>query len=164
MWSGAFDMCAERPSLRHPLFTVAAQPSPLSKHRHRSSPEAHHKEPTTMNLVVLRGTLSSDPIDRLLASGSTIWTLEVTTRSTDGVFSAPVAWIDPPHPPRVATGDEVVVVGQVRRRFFRSGGLTQSRTEVVASAVVPARRAAEVRKALQRARLVLDDDTAEVVA
>jgi single-strand DNA-binding protein len=116
-----------------------------------------------MNLVVLRGTLSSDPIDRLLASGSTIWTLEVTTRSTDGVFSAPVAWIDPPHPPRVATGDEVVVVGQVRRRFFRSGGLTQSRTEVVASAVVPARRAAEMRKALQRARLVLDDTT-EVVA
>ena len=74
-----------------------------------------------MNVVVLRGTLSSDPIDRTLASGSTIWSLEVTTRTEEGAFSVPVAWADPPHPPRVTAGDEVVVVGQVRRRFFRSG-------------------------------------------
>lgn len=112
-----------------------------------------------MNIVVLRGTLSSDPIDRVLASGSTIWTLEVTTRSADGTSTAPVAWIDPPQPPRVAAGDEVVVVGQVRRRFFRSGGVTQSRTEVVATSVIPSRRTAEVRKALQRLRTALDDET-----
>lgn len=110
-----------------------------------------------MNHVVLRGTLSSEPVDRPLASGSVIWTLEVTTRTADGTFSAPVAWVDPPHPPRVGTGDEVLVVGQVRRRFFRSGGVTQSRTEVVASCVVPATRTAEVRKAVQRVRTALDD-------
>src|SRR4051812_19078752 len=100
-----------------------------------------------MNIVVLRGTLSSDPVDRQLASGSTIWTLQVTTRTADGAFSAPVAWVDPPLPPRFGAGDEVVVIGQVRRRFFRAGGVTQSRTEVVASAVVPAKRMADVRKA-----------------
>jgi single-strand DNA-binding protein len=111
-----------------------------------------------MNVVVLRGTLSSDPVDRTLASGSTIWNLEVTTRTEEGSFSAPVAWIDPPHPPRVAAGDDVVVVGQVRRRFFRAGGITQSRTEVVAAAVVPAKRHAEVRKALARARNALADE------
>ncbi len=113
-----------------------------------------------MNLVVLRGTLSSDPVDRQLVSGSTIWSLEVTSRTAEGVFSAPVAWLDPPHPPRVTSGDEVVVVGQVRRRFFRSGGSTQSRTEVVATSVTPARRTADVRRALQRARAVLDDQVA----
>ena len=84
-----------------------------------------------MNLVVLRGTLSSEPVDRQLASGSTVWSLEVTSRTADGVCSAPVAWVDPPHPPHVGSGDEVVVIGQVRRRFFRAGGATQSRTEVV---------------------------------
>jgi hypothetical protein len=31
----------------------------------------------------------------------------------------------------------VLVVGEVRRRFFRAGGVTQSRTEVLASAAVP---------------------------
>jgi single-strand DNA-binding protein len=111
-----------------------------------------------MNIVVLRGTLSSNPVDRTLASGSTIWNLEVTTRTEEGSFSAPVAWIDPPHPPRVEAGDDVVVVGQVRRRFFRAGGVTQSRTEVVATSVVPAKRAADVRKAMARARNALADD------
>jgi len=111
-----------------------------------------------MNLVVLRGTLSSEPVDRQLASGSTVWSLEVTSRTADGVCSAPVAWVDPPHPPRVGSGDEVVVIGQVRRRFFRAGGATQSRTEVVASSVTPARRTADVRRALQRARAALEDD------
>jgi single-strand DNA-binding protein len=115
-----------------------------------------------MNIVVLRGTLSSEPVDRTLASGSTIWSLEVTTRTEDGTFSAPVAWVDPPHPPRVAAGDDVVVVGQVRRRFFRAGGVTQSRTEVVAAAVVPAKRQAEVRKALARARNALADEAVGV--
>ena len=32
-------------------------------------------------------------------------------------------------------GQAVVVVGHVRRRFFRAGGATQSRTEVVAERV-----------------------------
>ena len=36
----------------------------------------------------------------------------------------------------------VVVVGRVRRRFFRAGGATASRTEVVADRVVPARQRA----------------------
>ena len=111
-----------------------------------------------MNVVVLRGTLSSEPVDRVLASGSTMWSLEVTTREEDGAYGAPVVWADPPRPPRFAVGDEVVVIGQVRRRFFRAGGATQSRTEVVASCIIAARRTSDVRKALQRARSRLDDE------
>jgi single-strand DNA-binding protein len=52
-------------------------------------------------------------------------------------------------------GDEVVVIGRVRKRFFRVGGATQSRTEVVATRVVPARRRAQVAKALGHAIEVL---------
>jgi single-strand DNA-binding protein len=45
----------------------------------------------------------------------------------------------------------VVVVGHVHRRYFRSGGATQSRTEVVVREVLPARQRAKVARALARA-------------
>jgi single-strand DNA-binding protein len=48
-------------------------------------------------------------------------------------------------------------VGRVRRRFFRAGGTTQSRTEVVADSVVPARQAKRARAAVEKARHTLDD-------
>lgn len=53
-------------------------------------------------------------------------------------------------PEVVAIGTEVCVVGYVRRRFFRSGSATSSRTEVVAHSVVPMRRMAQVRKAVEK--------------
>ena len=69
----------------------------------------------------------------------------------------PVAWLDPPTGGVPAgPGDELVVVGSVRRRFFRSGGTTQSRTEVVAERVVAAARRRDVRRALDAARAALD--------
>ena len=47
------------------------------------------------------------------------------------------------------------MVGSVRRRFFRAGGTTQSRTEVVAEKVLPARRGRDVRRALDAAGRLL---------
>jgi len=99
-----------------------------------------------MNIVVLRGRISSNPVVRSLASGSTLLSLEVTTRiEGEPALSAPVGWFDPPRTARFAVGDEVVVLGEVKRRFFRSAAGTQSRTEVVAVEVVPitARRRVE---------------------
>jgi single-strand DNA-binding protein len=94
-----------------------------------------------MNIVLLRGVLSSPPVVRTLPSGSELCAYEVTTPAEDGpACSVPVAWFDPPaRRTALLAGDEVVVVGHVRRRFFRSGGVTTSRTEVVAHGVVPAR-------------------------
>jgi len=43
------------------------------------------------------------------------------------------------------------VTGEVRRRFYRAGGVTQSRTEVVADALIPARQRRRVEAALSRA-------------
>ena len=108
-----------------------------------------------MNLVVLRGHLSGAPQVRLLSSGSTVHSFDLVTTGPDGRAAGPVAWIDPPPTTTLGEHAEVVVVGAVRRRFFRSGGSTQSRTEVVASEVIPASRRARVQRrlALEASRL-----------
>lgn len=101
------------------------------------------------NVVVLCGTLSAEPRPRELPSGTTLTQFDVTTRVDSGTHSVPVAWFDPPSSASSLTaGEAVVVVGTVRRRFFRAGGVTQSRTEVVAERVVPARRGRDVARLL----------------
>ena len=86
-----------------------------------------------MNVVMLQGTLSSEPRETVLASGSTLMQWEVTTPGAERL-SVPVAWFDPPASVRgLAAGDVVVVSGVVRRRFYRAGGSTRSSTEVIAT-------------------------------
>lgn len=100
------------------------------------------------NIAVLRGQLSSPPRIRHLTSGDRLVSLELTAR-TDGApaDSVPIAWFGAPDPlPGWGPGQELVVVGRVRRRFFRAGGATASRTEVVASAVVAGNRRAAITK------------------
>ena len=102
------------------------------------------------NLSVVVGTLTRPPEQRSLPSGDHVHALEVTVHPNDApAESVPVAW--PNGPARALgwpVGTELLVVGRVRRRFFRAGGVTQSRTEVVATAAVPTRREAAARKAL----------------
>ena len=105
-----------------------------------------------MNLVVLRGTLSRPPATRDLRSGDLLVTYEVTVpgRSDEAATSVPVVWFAaPPAATDFDEGTTVVVIGTVRRRFFGVGGVTQSRTEVVADRVLRASRA----KAAERAVL-----------
>lgn len=108
-----------------------------------------------MNVVVLNGRLTSDPSVRQLASGSVLVALEVSAHAADGTrWNTPVAWFDPPRSSSVANwaaGEEVVVLGSVRRRFYRAGGSTQSRTEVVASSVVKASSARSAHRLLDDA-------------
>ena len=133
-------------------------------------PNARPAEPTTSevpppgtNLVVLRGTLSRAPELRSLPSGDSLVAYEVTVRpDADGgsvprAESVPVSWFEPPaSAARLRAGDEVVVVGRVRRRFFRAGGATASRTEVVADRVLPARSRARVLASVASALQPLD--------
>ncbi len=109
-----------------------------------------------MNVVVLHGTLSSDPVTRTLNSGSVLVSLELTTLVDGASVSVPVAWFDPPTEVTWAAGDTLLVTGTVRRRFFRTGGLTQSRTEVVAAEVIAGGRRRQERAALSRAALLLE--------
>ncbi|MDZ7733492.1 MAG: single-stranded DNA-binding protein [Acidimicrobiia bacterium] len=112
-----------------------------------------------MNVVALRGTLSSPPRALDLPSGDRLVAHEVTVATDDGPDeSVNVAWFDPPASTRpLDAGDEVVVVGRVRRRFFRTRtGHTASRTEVVADRVVPATQRARVAELLARAAAALE--------
>lgn len=104
----------------------------------------------TSNLVVLRGRLSSDPLVRSLPSGSTVTQIELTTNCDGASVSVPVV-VESAAVTAVA-GTEVVVVGHVRRRFFRAGGVTQSRTEVVARELHPVGRRKAIARALARAQ------------
>ncbi|MBA3955261.1 MAG: single-stranded DNA-binding protein [Acidimicrobiia bacterium] len=94
-----------------------------------------------MNVVILRGRLSRPPEARVLPSGDTVVAYEVTVAHPgQRAETVPVAWLQAPaSAAELAVDEEVVVVGRVRRRFFRSGGATQSRTEVAAERVVPTR-------------------------
>lgn len=111
-----------------------------------------------MNISVLRGSLSRAPEVRTWPSGDRLVTYAVTVRPSDGgkAESVPVAWPDAPvTADRFEPGAEVVVVGRVRRRFFRAGGSTGSRTEVVASSVLKAGTARAERSVERAAEALL---------
>ncbi len=101
------------------------------------------------NIAVVRGVVSSEPRRRELRSGSVVTNIEITTQVEQQRCSVPVVVAD--RPVTVSAGDEVVVCGQVVRRFFRAGGATASRTEVVAERIVPASQRRRVSKLLDAA-------------
>jgi single-strand DNA-binding protein len=117
--------------------------------------EAAPTDATDLDLAVLVGTLSSDPVEQDLPSGSRLVRYEVTVRDRAPADSVPVSWFDPARPPKLTEGDRVVVVGRVRRRFFRAGGATRSATEVVASSVCRPRSRAAAEAAVAEAATVL---------
>ncbi len=90
----------------------------------------------SINLAAVRGPLSTAPELRVLESGTAVATLSVRTPLAEGATSVPVTVWDPPAwVADLVAGDEVVVVGAVRRRFYRSAGGTGSRVDVEASFV-----------------------------
>ena len=107
-----------------------------------------------MNIVLLHGVLAREPDLRSLPSGDEVASFDITVRD-DGYDTevVPVSWHDAPITSldKLEVGAEVIVTGRVRRRFFRAGGATQSRTEVVAVAVVPTRQSRGAKKAIEAA-------------
>jgi hypothetical protein len=106
------------------------------------------------NLAVLRGHVRGEVTERPLPTGSASVQFDLTTTirfaGRPSKVSVPVSWIDPPSSSvaLLTDGVELLVIGIVRRRFFRVSGATQSRTEVVADSVIPARRRTQVAAAL----------------
>jgi single-strand DNA-binding protein len=117
----------------------------------KSTPTSHPA--LGANLAILVGVLSRDAELRTLPSGDRLVALELTVRSEGSpAESVPVAW--PAAPDSAASweaGEELLVTGRVRRRYFKAGGSTQSRTEVVASRIVPTRRRVAAGKAMAAA-------------
>jgi single-strand DNA-binding protein len=141
--AAAKSVSPKRPSSKAASATVAAD-------------DAEAPESEAVNLAVVRGTVSSPPDVRVLPSETSLVQLQVTTRLAAETLSMPVsvwnpaAWIEALEP-----GDEIVVVGRVRRRFFRAGGATASRVELEADFVARARDRRRVRAAVRRASAAL---------
>ncbi len=110
-----------------------------------------------MNIVILQGRVSADPVIRTLPSGEEVMDLQVNIARSDGpADSVPVVRHDPTAVMRkLRVDDRIVVVGRVQRRFFRAGGSLASRTEVVAADILRASETARVSRLLGR--------TAEIV-
>lgn len=102
------------------------------------------------NLVIVRAVINREPEFRVLVSGDEVLAFDMTIRADDGpAESVPVIWTNPPAAAHnFVEGDDVVVLGGIRRRFFRSGGTTASRTELNARQMVPVSARAKVRSAL----------------
>ena len=109
------------------------------------------------NVVVLIGRLARPAETRELPSGDRLVGYEITVdRPGERAETVPVVWMSAPASAVDHEVDErMLVVGRVRRRFFRAGGSTQSRTEVVAEAVVNARHTKRAMAAMQRAQAAL---------
>jgi len=101
-----------------------------------------------VNVVILVGEVTSPPVQRTLQTGEVVSSFDLATHVEEGRISVPIACAgecDTTH-----VGDNVCVVGSVRRRFFRSGAGVTSRTEVLADQVISMRRRANVRKTVSR--------------
>lgn len=144
--------------------TATSKPAPEKKAPEKKAIERARVESVereALNLAVVRGTVSSPPDARVLPSDTRLVQLQVTTRLADETLSMPVscwnpaAWVE-----ALTPGDEIVVVGRVRRRFFRAGGATASRVELEADVVARAGDRRRVQAALRRAAsaLALLDD------
>ena len=110
-----------------------------------------------VNIAVVIGTLTKPPETRRLASGLSLANFDVRVqRADESAESVPVTLFTGERAvPEWQEGEELLVVGRVRRRFFRVGGSTQSRTEVVADRVVPVAQASAAIEALELATGVI---------
>ncbi|MFT5026555.1 MAG: single-strand DNA-binding protein [Ilumatobacter sp.] len=119
------------------------------------------EETMNINLAVIRGTIINDAIVRALPAGTDVAQFDVSTsiesKGRTVNASVPVALHQPSSAvlATLVSGADVAVVGRVERRFFRSGGITQSRTELIAERVVPARRTQTVRSLFAQAAELL---------
>ena len=111
-------------------------------------------EHSGLNLAVVKGVIARVPHERVGADGIVHLSFDLRVRLVpDGPSElVPVAW-----PERTVAscglreGSAVVVLGRIRQRFFRMGGATQSRTEIVAETVIGIRQQAAILKAMAQA-------------
>jgi single-strand DNA-binding protein len=112
---------------------------------------------TAVNLAIVRGEVSSPPDVRVLPSEAVLVQLQVTTRLETETLSTPVAvWNPPAWVEELEPGTEIVVIGRVRRRFFRAGGATASRVELEADMVARASDRRRVRAAMRKVNAALE--------
>jgi single-strand DNA-binding protein len=111
-----------------------------------------------VNLAVLAGRCSAGVEVRVLESGTRVASLSVRVPSDSGAHTSvpvtvwePKAWVE-----ELAEGDELLVVGSVRRRFYRTTGGTGARVDVEAAFVGRVTNRRQRDAALRRAERALE--------
>jgi single-strand DNA-binding protein len=94
----------------------------------------------TVNVVVLAGTVSADPVQRKMPSGDEVTELRLSVpEAGKRLLPLPVAaWhatVGERTVDGIGKGDVVLVHGHLVRRFYRSGAGARSLTEVVATGI-----------------------------
>jgi single-strand DNA-binding protein len=94
----------------------------------------------SVNVVVLAGTVAADPVERQMPSGDEVTELRLAVPEP-GRRQLPLpvaAWhrdVGKRALRGLGKGDDVLVYGQLVRRFYRSGAGARSLTEVVAAGI-----------------------------
>ena len=95
----------------------------------------------TVNVVVLAGTVAADPMEKELPSGDRVTEIKLSVPEA-GQRSLPLpvsAWHGKAITKRslgaIGKGDEVLVHGQLVRRFYRNGAGARTVMEVVATGI-----------------------------
>jgi hypothetical protein len=121
--------------------------------------ESVPEEPAQLNLVVVRGECSGPPELRELESGRRLASLAVRAPGPDGRATSvpvtvwePAGWVED-----LVEGNDVIVVGSVRRRFFRTAvGGAATRVDVEAAFIGRAGQRRQLDAALRRTQETLD--------
>lgn len=112
----------------------------------------HRTAPTSdLNVAVLRGRIAAMPQWFDTRDASPVASFDLVTVGDGGRETTPVSWFDPPAwVDELDAGDEVVVVGRVRKRFVRASATSRPFTDVVAH------QAARTSRRKQVAQLLAD--------
>jgi single-strand DNA-binding protein len=94
----------------------------------------------TVNVVVLAGTVAAEPVERQMPSGDAVTELRLSVPEAGRrLLPLPVSvWhktVGGRAAREIGKGDDVLVYGQLSRRFYRSGAGARSLTEVVATGI-----------------------------
>ena len=129
--------------------------------RSADAPDREQEDPDAgrVNLVVVLGEVSAAPELRELESGRRLAALAIRSRGMDGRATSvpvtvwePAAWVED-----LAPGTEVVVVGGVRRRFFRTAtGTSATRVDVEAAFIGRAGQRRQLEGAMRRVESALE--------
>ena len=111
------------------------------------------------NVALIRGECSTTPDVRLLESGSRVASLAVRCPAADGrTTSVPVTvWEPPSWVEALGPGDHVVVVGALRRRFYRGAGGVGSRVDLESTGIARTADGRRVRALVKRVAGLVDD-------
>ncbi len=102
------------------------------------------KSPNT-NVALVRGTLVALPTVRVIDRHQRATTFDLATVVGGKRAVVPVVALNMDLP-IIKVGDDVTVLGHVRRRFFRVGARTQSVTELMVEHIVSGNKTARLEK------------------